>query len=302
MSLRALNQKSISSIGLGCVTFGREIDLQQSFAMMDYAMENGVNLFDTASSYSDGGSEEAVGAWLSSRRPESEKIWIATKCLPPYSPERMRSSVEKSLKRLKIDSIDVFYLHSWDPAANNEHLVITLDQLVKEGKVRFLGASNFTGEQLRDVVSLQRNLGLNRVRFAQNNHNFAVSDLTDELRKVCSINGISIISYSPLGAGFLTGKYSNGVGQGTRFDIIPGHQNIYFNNLALEKLEKLKKIAASTGHSLVNLALAWALHQDGVESVLIGGRKPDHLKQAFEAETFYDQAIFSQMAAALTEH
>lgn len=298
MQLGSLIQKSISSIGLGCVTFGREIDLKQSFAMMDYAWEKGVNLFDTASSYSNGGSEEVVGAWLASRRPRIEKISIATKCLPPYNLEKIRASVEQSLMRLKIDSIDVFYLHSWDSAIDMEHIVVTLDQLVQEGKVRFLGTSNFTAEQLLNITSLQSAGGLNRIRFAQNNHNFAVSDLTIEFKEVCSINGISIITYSPLGAGFLTGKYGNGVDQGTRFDIIPGHQKIYFNNVALGKLKMLKTIADSTGHSLVHLALAWVLHQDGIESVLVGGRSPNHLKQAFEAQVFYDQVIFSEMAEA----
>lgn len=285
----------MSEIGLGCVTFGREIDQEQSFAMMDYAREHGISFFDTASSYQVGVSETIVGKWLASSRPAADQIIVATKIAPPYVFDRIIESVDQSLKRLRVDRIDLLYFHSWDDSVLTEDALFTIDKIVKQGKIHKIGASNFSEDQLRDAIQIQQYNGIACFQYAQNNHNIAVSDLTNEFKALCQNNKIDIATYSPLGAGFLTGKYDSGMITGSRFEIIPEHRNIYFNEQALRKLEMLKEFSYSTGYSTTHLALVWALHQPGVKSVLIGGRNIAQLEQAFAAKQFNDQEIFADL-------
>ena len=266
-------------IGLGCVTFGREIDEAASFALLDHAYERGVRHFDTAAAYGGGASEAILGRWLASRRPES--IIIATKVLPPYD----RIDIRPNLDRLGLEQIDVLYLHQWHETAL--HCGSTLDALVSKGLVRKLGVSNVSLDQLRSAGF--------RFSVVQNNHNLAVSDVSDELRAHCAANEIAIVTYSPLGAGFLTGKHQSGVQAGSRFEIIPGHQQVYFHESAYQRLAKVEAIAKRAGHSQTHLALAWALHQRGIDTVLVGGRSPAHLDQAFAASEFGDEEVLAEM-------
>lgn len=271
----------LPQIGLGCVTFGREIDEAASFALLDHALEKGVRHLDTASAYGGGASESILGKWFGLRRPDG--ITIATKILPPYD----RIDITASLRRLGVDQIDLLYLHQWHETALRAGPA--LDQLVGSGLVKTLGASNFTLEQLRAVGP--------RFGFVQNNHNLAVSDVTEELRRYCGDEGVAIVTYSPLGAGFLTGKHQHGVQAGSRFDIIPGHQQVYFHDAAYRRLEQLEAVARRTGHSQPHLALAWALHQPGIDTVLVGGRTPEHLDQAFAAREFADMHMLSELTS-----
>lgn len=285
----------MSEIGLGCVTFGREIDQKQSFVMMDYAFEHEISMFDTASAYHNGASEIVIGKWLSSRSSVTDLITVATKIVPPYGPKLINDSVDQCLKRLRIDRINLLYFHSWDDSIFTEDALFTIDKLVKQGKIHKIGASNFTGDQLRDSIAIQKKNDFASFHYVQNNHNLAVSDLTIEFKEFCRENIIDIVTYSPLGAGFLTGKYNSGMIAGSRFEIIPEHQEVYFNKEALRKLEMLRDLSNSTGYSTTHLALVWALHQPGVKSVLIGGRNVSQLDQAFEAKQFYDQQIFAAL-------
>ena len=266
---------SIPRIGLGCVTFGREIDEAASFALLDHAFERGVTHFDTASAYGGGASETILGKWLTSRKPEG--ITVATKILPPFD----RIDITPSLRRLGVDQIDLLYLHQWHDTALQAG--DALDKL----PVKRFGASNVTLDQLRALGP--------RFSVIQTNHNVAVSEVNDELRDYCAANDIAIVTYSPLGAGFLTSKHQNGVQAGSRFEIIPGHQQVYFHDEAYQRLARLEAVAKRTGHSQTHLALAWALHQPGIDTVLIGGRSPAHLDQAFSALAFNAPAIFEEL-------
>lgn len=285
----------MSEIGLGCVTFGREIDQKQSFLTMDYAWEHDINFFDTAPAYQNGESETIVGEWLKSRRPANGQITVATKIAIPYGFERIIESVDQSLKRLKVDRIDLLYFHSWDDSIFTEDALFTIDKLVKQGKIHQIGASNFSEDQLRDSIEIQKYNGLACFQYVQNNHNIAVTDLTKKFKELCQSNRIDIVTYSPLGAGFLTGKYDLGIITGSRFEIIPGHQKIYFNEQSLRKLKMLKELSYLTGYSTTHLALVWALHQSGLKSVLIGGRNISQLEQAFAAKLFKSQEILDDL-------
>jgi aryl-alcohol dehydrogenase-like predicted oxidoreductase len=289
--------KSFSSIGLGCVTFGREIDRQASFSLMDYAVEKGITFFDTASAYGDGASEKIIGSWMADRRSVSGSILIATKILPPYSPKAIIESVNQSLERLRTDTIDLLYLHRWDAAIEDIEALSTFNDLVKMGKIKMFGASNFNTEQLGKAIQLQKDNGFDLFRAIQNNNNFAVRDINKEIVQICVDHDIKIVTYSPLGAGFLTGKYKNGVGDNTRFSLIKGHQDIYFNESSFQRLDQLQKVSALTGYSTSQLALAWALHQPHVTSVLVGGRSREQLVQAFSALTFYNLDILNELAS-----
>jgi aryl-alcohol dehydrogenase-like predicted oxidoreductase len=287
--------KGISKLGLGCVTFGREINKDASFELMDYAFSKGINFFDTATAYGAGVSEQIVGTWLVERALPKNSLVIATKILPPYDALHIRRSVEESLQRLRIESIDILYLHRWDELLNQPQAWQELDNLVREGKVKELGASNFNSKYLAYSLDMQKKMGAVPIKYIQNNHNLAVSDLSTSIRQICEANDIKIITYSPLGAGFLSGKHKYKVEPGSRFDVMPAHQNIYFTEDAQKRLEKLLHVAASTGYSATHLALAWAIHQSGISSVLVGGRTLAHLDQAFEAAEFYAPELFKML-------
>lgn len=285
-------------ICLGSSTFGREIDQAAAFALMDHALARGVKLFDTAATYSSGVSESIIGAWLASRRPAAGAPAIATKLYPPYTTAAIEPGVAASAARLGVKVIDLLYLHKWDADAATPDAVRALDRLVRDGRVRALGASNFTLEQLRTVLALQKRLGLAPLQVLQNNNNLAVRDFDGPLRDFCAAEGITVVTYSPLGAGYLTGKHRGGVEPGSRFDMVPAHQNIYFTPTSERRLAKLAEVSARTGHPMAHLALAWAIHCPGVGSVLIGGRAPRHIDQAFAALELNDRALFAELESA----
>ena len=263
--------------------------------MMDYAVNKGINFFDTAAAYGNGASEKIVGKWLCMHGAEKEAVIVATKILPPFNSAVIEKVVDESLKRLQRESIDVLYLHRWDASLQNSSSLQTINTLMAKGKIKALGASNFTAIQLSSILSQQNKNNCRPFQFVQNNHNLAVSDLSDEYRKICLQHNIQIITYSPLGAGFLTGKHASGVQAGSRFDLIPGHQDVYFNDAAYARLARLKQVAERTGYTSLRLALAWALHQPGVASVLIGGRTTAHIDQAIAALDYNDPAVFSAL-------
>ena len=287
----------VSEIGLGCVTFGREIDRAAAFAMMDHAIGSGVTLFDTAAAYGDGASETIVGEWLA-RRALRERVVLATKILPPYSPAAIETAVDTSLQRLGVSHVDLLFLHRWDDRVAEPATVRALDVVLRSGRVRRLGASNFSVAQLDRALDLQARLGVARFSSLQNIHNFAVRSIDAPTRDLCRERDVSIFTYSPLGAGFLTGKHVHGVQPGSRFDLIPGHQGIYFNDLAQQRLARLKAAADRSGVPMTTLALAWALWQADVATVLVGGRSPAHLDQALKARAFTALGVLRELDTA----
>lgn len=272
----------LGRIGLGCATFGREIDAATAFTVMDHALALGINHFDTAASYSAGGSERVVGAWLASRHPTSKPL-IATKLKPPYTPAAMRQAVDDSRQRLGLAVIDLLYLHQWSEELRNPETLAVLAEFVTRGEVRALGASNLTAGQLAMLTDLQLAHGLSPLGALQNNNNFAVRDVDDTLRATAARASVAIVTYSPLGAGFLTGKHKAGVAAGSRFEVLPGHQKIYFTPPAWQRLARLETLAQQVGLPMPTMALSWAFNQPGTASVLIGGRSTAQIDQAMQA-------------------
>jgi len=275
----------VSSIGMGCVTFGREIDRDTSFEVMDHALHRGITLFDTAEAYSGGASETVLGEWIAQRKIR-ERIVLATKVSGTLSRNRVISSAEESLRRLRTDRIDLFQLHAWDDKTPLEETLSALSELVDQGKIRYIGCSNWSTQQLNRALLLIQQQGLAPLVSIQPPYNLVQREIETDLLPMCAEKKIGTVSYSPLAAGFLTGKYRKGkeVPRGTRFDIIPGHQPTYFTDHGYETLHRLVEVAKQTGHSPAQLAMSWVLNQANITSVLIGARNTAQVDQAFQAD------------------
>jgi len=287
MEYRTLGRSGfrVSSIGLGCVTFGREIDAAAAFAVMDRAVDLGITLFDTAEAYAGGLSEEIIGRWLIERGGR-DRIVLTTKVRPPLSGDCVLKSAEASLRRLHTDSVDLFLLHSWDPAAPLDETLEALDKLVRQGKARAVGCSNVAAWQLCKTLGRQDIRGWTRMQTVQENYNLVVRDIERELMPLCADQNVGVITYSPLGGGFLTGKYSRrgAVPAGARLDVVPGMQPIYLHEAGFHIFAGLEAKARGLGVIPSILALAWAMNHPDVTSVLIGARSPEQVDQALEAD------------------
>jgi 1-deoxyxylulose-5-phosphate synthase len=274
----------LSSIGLGCVTFGREIDAATSLQVLDRARERGINWLDTAAVYGSGASEQVIGQWLGDRK-SREEIVLATKVTGRLTRQDIVLSVEESLRRLRTDRIDLLQAHQWDSQTPLDETLRAFDDLVRQGKVRYCGSSNWTAEQLDRALDLAQQHGWNRLESVQVIYNLVDRQIEGDLLPLCARQRVGVLSYSPVGAGFLTGKYRRGgpIPKGTRFDVIPGHQAIYFTDYGFRMMERLREMASRVGRPMAQLALAWVLWRPGITSVLIGAREPAHIDQAFDS-------------------
>lgn len=282
----------VSRIGLGCVTFGREIDRDAAFAVMDRAVEHGITLFDTAEVYAGGRSEEIVGAWLRERSARG-KVLIATKVAGTLTRARVVESAHASLRRLGVEMIDLFQLHRWDPDVPLDETLSALDTLVRTGAVRAVGCSNYAAWQLCKALWRQDIHGWRPFAATQLNYNLVARAIEGELLPLCADQGLGVLTYSPLAAGFLTGKYRSGspIPAGTRFAMAPGHDELYFSERNFRILAELHACAEAWGVALPRMALAWVFGRPGITSVLAGARSPEQIDQAVAArETMLEPA------------
>ena len=312
----------LPALGLGCVTFGREIDEETSFRILDYAVERGVTLLDSAEAYGGGNARQGRRALyniddqreVSDEMHSSEKIigrWIAgtggrngvticTKVSSGASPQNIHRVVEACCQRLGTDRIDVLMLHSWDEAVPIGESLAALTEHVQAGRVGALGCSNFTGDQLGQSIEAAGQLGIAGFEVVQNMYNLVRQEEGRDLFSLCRAHEISFMAYSPLGAGFLTGKYTadrNNLPDGTRFHISPAHCDIYFDERGFGIIEQLREAAQSTGRSMVDLAMAWVTGCPDVSCTLLGARRPAHIDNAMAAyENGLDEMLRAQMA------
>jgi aryl-alcohol dehydrogenase-like predicted oxidoreductase len=286
MEQRSLGRSGllVSAIGIGGATFGREIDEPASFAVLDRAVGRGITLIDTAEAYGAGRSEELIGRWLAGRGLRNQ-LTLATKVSGSLTAERVRGSCEASLRRLGVDYVDLFQLHRWDPEVPLDETLGAMNELLRAGKARAIGCSNYAAWQLAKALWRQDAGAMARFESTQPVYNLADRRIEQELLPLCADQGLGVISYSPLGAGFLTGKYRRGgdVPPGTRFDIVPAHQELYFTPSRFRVMEGLRAIASGAGLPMAHTALAWVLGRPGVTSVLIGARDPAQVDQGLAA-------------------
>ncbi len=285
---------SVPEFGFGSATFGREVGEAEAAALLDHAFARGLRHLDTAAAYSAGRAEEIVGRWLAARGARGE-VTLATKIPPPYATGALDDAVAASLRRLGVGRVDILYLHRWDATAGTDGTLAALDAWVRRGAVGALGASNVPAAALLAAVARQRALGLAPFRWVQSNQNYAVRDLPAPDRAACRAAGLSIAGFSPLGAGFLTGKHAAGVVAGSRFAVAPAHQPIYFTPAGEARLAALRAAAARHGVPTAALALAWAATRPDTDVVLLGARHPAHLDQAFAARATVPAAALAEL-------
>ena len=318
---------SISFIGLGCVTFGREIDEERSVAILDYAVENGLDWLDTAEAYGGGNartyrrevlkvddvretsdvmgsSEIIIGKWMKARGCRDDVV-ICSKVSSGNKPENIARALQVSLERLQVDCVDIYELHSPDETVPIDESLAVLDEAVAAGSVKTVGCSDFNAAQLQEALDAAATHGYARFEVVQPPYNLADPGAQDELFPLCRREEVGVTSYSPLAAGFLAGKYTpdrNAFPRGSRFDVIPGHADIYFNDRNFRNVERLRALADSRGLPMVRLAMAWAMGHPDITSVIVGARHTGHLDNAFEALALReDGELREEMSGWLTD-
>jgi aryl-alcohol dehydrogenase-like predicted oxidoreductase len=268
----------VSVVGLGTNNFGRRCDYEQSLAVIDAALDAGVTLFDTADIYGGGKSEEFIGRALGGRR---ERVLVATKFGNPMDerpeesrgrPEYVRWAVEGSLRRLRTDVIDVFQMHVPDSTTPIEETLGALDELVREGKVRWIGSSNFSCRQIAASDRIARDRGLTRFVSAQNEYSLVERDAEDDLLPTCERLGIGFLPYFPLASGLLTGKYRRG--DAAVEGRLVGRE---IADERWDRLDALRRFADERGVSLLEVAIGGLLGMPAVASVIAGATKPEQV-------------------------
>jgi len=276
----------VSAIGLGGNTFGATVDGDDAVKTIQHAIDQGITFIDTADVYSMGRSEELVGQAVKGRR---EQVVIATKTgiqlsSGPHAGGLSRrwimQAAEDSLRRLGTDYIDLFYAHRPDPSVSIEETLRAMDDLVHQGKVRYIGCSNYAAWEVAYGLGQSQRLGLDRWVAAQNRWNI-IDGLSDpELINAGEALGVGIVPYTPLASGILTGKYKKGEEPkaGTRFADLPGIRE-RLTDEKLAKVEKVRAWAEERGHSASEAAVAWLLAHPVVSSVIVGARTAAQVKE-----------------------
>ena len=306
MDIRNLGSSGlrVSLVGLGCNNFGGRIDLEASRKVVHKALDLGITLLDTADTYGNfGGSEECLGAILGARRKD---VVLATKFGMPMNAEGtikgasrryIMSEVEASLRRLKTDWIDLYQLHQPDPLTPIEETLRALDDLVRQGKVRYIGCSNLPAWQVVEAQWTARHLGLNAFVCAQDEYSLVVRGIDRELIPALQAYDMGLLPFFPLASGLLTGKYRRNatLPAGTRLANTQRLADRFLTEANWQIAERLQDFAATRGHSLLELAFSWLAARPQVASVIAGATKPEQLEENVKA------ADWALSAADMTE-
>jgi aryl-alcohol dehydrogenase-like predicted oxidoreductase len=270
-----------SLIGLGCNNFGRRIDLDGTRAVVDEALEHGITFFDTANTYGRGQSEEYLGEVLQGRRDE---VVLATKFGmdmgdgkgPRGSRDYIRQAIEASLRRLRTDVIDVYWYHKPDGQTPIAETLETLDELVRAGTVRAIGASNFDAAQIQEADAVARERGLTPFTAVQNEYSLLAREAEDDALPVCKRLGLGFVPFFPLASGLLTGKYRPGEAgpQGARLS----DRDQIATDAQFALIAALQEYADAHGVSLLDVAIGALLANETVSSVIAGATRPDQVR------------------------
>lgn len=285
MRTRGIGSLQVSVVGLGCNNFGGRLDAADTAAVVHAALDAGITLFDTADIYGGSRSEEYLGAALRGVR---DDVVIATKFGHSMGDDGRKgasrrwitTAVEDSLRRLGTDRIDLYQQHVPDDATPIDETLSALDDLVRAGKVREIGSSNFDAKQIHTADEIARSRGATRFVCAQNHYNLLTRDVEAEVLPVCSELGIAMLPYFPLASGLLTGKYRRNVEPpaGTRLaGIADERKGRVFNDRAFDAAEGLERFARARGRTPVEAAIAWLMAKPAVASVIAGATKPDQV-------------------------
>jgi len=287
---------------MGTMTFGNQAPEETAHAILDRALEAGVNFIDTSDIYpvpvsieTVGRTEEIVGRWLKSKR---QRVVLATKCVGQVGPgpndqgasrRHILDAVDGSLRRLQTDYIDLYQLHWPDTETPLEETMRALDDLVRWGKVRYVGCSNFEAWRLCKALWVSDRLGLNRFETVQPRYNLLARGIERELLPFCVEEGVGVMAYNPLAGGLLTGKYrpDEPPPEGTRFALENPtgslYRGRYWHEGMFETVERVKEAAQACGVSPAQLSVAWLLQRLAVTAVILGATRPEQLKETLEA-------------------
>jgi aryl-alcohol dehydrogenase-like predicted oxidoreductase len=306
MEMRSIGSLKVSVVGLGCNNFGRRLNAEQTAVVVSAALDAGINFFDTADVYGAGQSEEYLGAALKGRRDEAV---IATKYHGKMegqgqgaSPEYIRIAVEASLRRLGVETIDLYQQHSPDKDVPIEDTLGALNDLVKAGKIREIGSSNFSAEQIAAADAAAKQKGLARFMSVQNHYSLLHREPEPAVLPECERLGLAFLPYFPLASGVLTGKISRGqvAPEGSRL-ADAGTQSRFAGEHRLEVVDQLIDYAEAQGHTILELAFAWLLAHSVVASVIAGATKVEQIQANSAAAgwklTAEDLAAIDKIAA-----
>jgi 1-deoxyxylulose-5-phosphate synthase len=294
----------VSRLCLGTMTFGLQRDEPTAVAILDRAAEGGIDFLDTSDAYPLGGdlttrgvTEEILGRWLRRKR---DRFIVATKCFAPTGPapfdagnsrKHILAAVEASLRRLQTDYIDLYQLHGYDPATPIDETLGALDDLVHQGKVRYVGCSNFLTYQLVRAIGRSETLHLARFDSVQPRYNLLFRQIEREMLPFCGEEGVGVIPYNPLAGGLLSGKHSRTAPppEGTRFTLgnaAGAYQDRYWHDREFDTVEVLRQLAQDAGVSLVTLSVAWVLANTAITAPIIGASRPEQLDSSLASAEF----------------
>lgn len=265
----------VTVVGLGTNNFGPRIDYDQTVAVLDAALDAGITLIDTADIYGQGTSEDFIGRALEGRR---DRFLIATKFgmdkddapkVPRGSREYIRFSIEHSLERLRTDYVDLYQMHQPDDETPIEETLAALHELVQEGKVRYIGNSNYSADQIEVADSVARQEGLTRFVSAQNHYSFVEREVEDDVLPTCEGLGIGVLPYFPLASGLLTGKYTRG--EEAKEGRLAGRE---IAEERWDRTEALQAFADERGVTLLDVAIGGLAAMPAIASVIAGATKP----------------------------
>jgi aryl-alcohol dehydrogenase-like predicted oxidoreductase len=297
MEYRTLGKSgcAVSTLTLGTMTFGDETDEEASHAQLDAFVEAGGTLIDTADVYSRGVSEEIVGRWLAKQPADiRSQVVLATKGRFPMgdgpndtglSRRHLRDALDASLRRLGVESVDLYQVHAFDPRTPLEETLRFLDDAVRAGKISYLGLSNYTGWQVQKIVDLADFRGLAQAVTLQPQYNLLVREIEWEIVPACESTGLGLLPWSPLGGGWLTGKYSKDARPtgATRLGENPDRGVEAYDRRSAQQrtwdvIDAVESVAASRGATMAQVALAWLVDRPLVSSVILGARTLEQLR------------------------
>ena len=301
----------VSVVGLGCNNFGGRVDAQGTERVINQCIEEDVNLLDTANMYGGGLSEEYMGKALRGKR---HQVLLATKAgmavgegpnQSGTSRKHLIQEVETSLSKLQTDYIDLYQIHRYDPNTSTEETMRTLDDLVRQGKVRYIGCSNYTAWQMVEAAGVTSALNLEPFVSSQPEYSMIKRAVEKEEGPTAARLGMGILPYFPLASGFLTGKYKRNqqAPEGTRLAGNAQRAQDTLTDRNFDLLETLEEFAAERGRTMVELAIAWLLANPAVSSVISGATKPEQVTaNAKAADWHLAQEEKAQLDCILEEH
>jgi aryl-alcohol dehydrogenase (NADP+) len=291
----------VSKLCLGTMTFGLQCDEPQGHAIMDAAAEGGIDFFDTADVYPLGGgaatagrTEEIVGNWLKGKR---HQFILATKCVGQMGPKpwdqgmsrkHILDAIDASLRRLGTDYVDLYQLHSYDPLTPIDEALEALDTVVRTGKARYVGVSNWPAHKVARALGRGELKNLARIDSVQPRYNLLFRSFERDLLPLCAEESIAVIPYNPLAGGLLTGKHDRNFPppQGTRFALGnagPRYQQRYWDERKFETVEEFRAVAAEAGMSMATLAMRWVLSNPAITAPIIGASRMGQLADSLAA-------------------